>query len=187
MSIDTDGHDPASVRISPSTPTTAAFGWNIAVVVTGCIIALSGIMAWARADVGDSAPRQAVAALWLIQGLIGILIAAIGILGASLVSTLSMRMEARGEVASPLPQISGEAMAHFRPGEISVTDEFGFTDAPYQLTVMSASISDKASKNNYQIRLRKEAIEIYRYGTMLKVCHTNNAVTAFGIEHSLAD
>ncbi len=65
-----------------------AIGWNVVVIVVGGIIAL---FAWAGADLGDistSVMRQTVAALWMLCGLVGLLIAAVGLLGATLVHTL---------------------------------------------------------------------------------------------------
>ena len=56
--------------------TSPAFGWNVAVIVAGVLIAVCAILAWAGAPIRDSAWRQTVAALSLIQGLLGLLIAA---------------------------------------------------------------------------------------------------------------
>jgi hypothetical protein len=63
-------------------------GWNVAVIVAGVLIAAVGFSAQLLANPGASAPRQTVAALWLIQGLFGLLIATVGILGATIVSAL---------------------------------------------------------------------------------------------------
>jgi cation transporter-like permease len=65
-----------------------AFGWNIVVIVIGALVALIGIFAWLFADTGDSALHQTVAALWLLAGILGILISAVGILGATLAYAL---------------------------------------------------------------------------------------------------
>jgi hypothetical protein len=67
---------------------TVAIGWNVAVILVGSLIALIGVFAWLLADPGDSAPRQTVAALWLLAGILGVLIAAVGILGATLAHAL---------------------------------------------------------------------------------------------------
>ena len=77
-----------SVATSWSKPANQAIGWNVVVIVVGGIVAL---FAWAGADISDisnSVMRQTVAALWMLCGLVGLLIAAVGVLGASLVHTL---------------------------------------------------------------------------------------------------
>jgi TRAP-type C4-dicarboxylate transport system permease small subunit len=84
-----------------SKPTNWAFGCNIAVIVVGTIIAVCGILLWAVHSPRDNALRQILPALWLIQGLVGLLIAAIGVLGATLVSALNMRREPRTEPDVP--------------------------------------------------------------------------------------
>jgi hypothetical protein len=80
---------PATPSITPSSnPANQAIGWNVVVIVVGGIVAL---FAWAGADISDisnSVMRQTVAALWMLCGLVGLLIAAVGVLGASLVHTL---------------------------------------------------------------------------------------------------
>jgi hypothetical protein len=80
---------PATPAVTPSSkPANQAIGWNVVVIVVGGIVAL---FAWAGADISDisnSAMRQTVAALWILCGLVGLLIAAVGVLGATLVHTL---------------------------------------------------------------------------------------------------
>jgi hypothetical protein len=92
--------DPLEVAVVPPAPAQGAvpsppaavlgpaFGWNVAVIVIGTLIAAGGLVAGLFADPEDSALRQTVAALWVIQGLLGLIIAAVGVLGASLVHTL---------------------------------------------------------------------------------------------------
>jgi hypothetical protein len=65
-----------------------AFAWNVAVIVAGSLIGVIGLGAWLVADPTNSALRQAVAALWLIAGLLGLLIAAVGVLGATIVNAI---------------------------------------------------------------------------------------------------
>lgn len=67
---------------------TAAIGWNAAVIVVGALIALIGLINGLAVDPVNSAFRQTVAALWVIQGILGLLIAAVGVLGATLVHAL---------------------------------------------------------------------------------------------------
>ena len=55
---------------------------------TGSIFALGGFVAWIGADPANSAFRQTVAALWLIAALMGLIIAAVGVLGATIVHAL---------------------------------------------------------------------------------------------------
>jgi len=85
-----------SPAVSPATPAVAplsksanrAIGWNVVVIVVGSIVTL---FAWGGADISEisnSVMRQTVASLWMLCGLIGLLIAAIGVLGATLVHTL---------------------------------------------------------------------------------------------------
>jgi hypothetical protein len=65
-----------------------ALGWNTVVIVIGMAIAFIGLARSSTAEIGDSAFRQAVAALWAVQGILGLLIAAIGVLGATIASAL---------------------------------------------------------------------------------------------------
>jgi hypothetical protein len=57
-------------------------------IVVGSIFALGGFVAWIGADPANSAFRQTVAALWLIAALMGLIIAAVGVLGATIVHAL---------------------------------------------------------------------------------------------------
>ena len=71
-----------------SKPANQAIGSNVVVIVVGSILAL---FSWAGADISDisnNVMRQTVAALWMLCGLIGLLIAAVGLLGATLVHAL---------------------------------------------------------------------------------------------------
>jgi hypothetical protein len=63
--------------------TSTACWWNILVLAVGLLIAIIGLSYGLFADPGDSALRQTVAALWVIQGLLGLLIAAVGVFGAT--------------------------------------------------------------------------------------------------------
>jgi hypothetical protein len=65
-----------------------ALGWNTFLIVVGILIAFIELSRGLTAEIGDNAFRQSVAALWVIQGLIGLLISAIGILGATIASAL---------------------------------------------------------------------------------------------------
>ena len=80
---------PATPDVTPSSnPANHAIGWNVVVIVVGGIVTL---FAWAGADISDisnSVMRQTVASLWMLCGLVGLLIAAVGVLGATLVHTL---------------------------------------------------------------------------------------------------
>jgi hypothetical protein len=75
----------------PGKPISAALGWNVATIVVGCFFALCGFIAWFGADPANSAFRQTVAALWLIAALMGFVIAAIGVLGATIVHAIERR------------------------------------------------------------------------------------------------
>jgi hypothetical protein len=61
----------------------AAIVWNSVVIFVGAFIAVIGLVAGLSAQPGDSAPRQTVAALWIIEGLLGLLISAVGIVGVT--------------------------------------------------------------------------------------------------------
>jgi hypothetical protein len=63
---------------------TLAVIWNAAVIFVGAFIAVIGLVTGLTAQPGDSAPRQTVAALWMIEGLLGLLISAVGIVGATI-------------------------------------------------------------------------------------------------------
>jgi len=71
---------------SPSRPGSInpVIAWNVVVIVAGVFIALIGLLSGLAANPEHSAVRQTVAALWVIQGLLGLLIAAVGILGATI-------------------------------------------------------------------------------------------------------
>ena len=72
-------------------PINSAFAWNVVTIVVGSIFALGGFVAWIGADPANSAFRQTVAALWLIAALMGLVIAAIGVLGATIVHAIERR------------------------------------------------------------------------------------------------
>jgi hypothetical protein len=61
--------------------TSTACLWNILVIAVGLLIAIVGLAYGLCVDPGDSAPRQTVAALWVVQGILGLLISAVGVLG----------------------------------------------------------------------------------------------------------
>ena len=63
--------------------TKKAVVWNAVVIFVGAFIAVIGLVAGLSAQPGDSAPRQTVAALWMIEGLLGLLISAVGVLGVT--------------------------------------------------------------------------------------------------------
>jgi len=69
-------------------PISPALGWNIVTIFVGAIFAFCGFAAWLGADPANSAFRQTVAALWLIAALMGLVIAAIGVLGATIVHAI---------------------------------------------------------------------------------------------------
>ena len=75
----------ASPAFSPAGSTNPAFAWNVVVIVVGVLIAIIGLINGLAANPESSALRQTVGALWVIQGLLGLLIAAVGILGAGVV------------------------------------------------------------------------------------------------------
>jgi hypothetical protein len=79
----------STAQILPVAGIDPAFAWNVAVIVAGGIIGVIGLGAWLVADPTNSALRQAVAALWLIAGLLGLLISAVGVLGATIVNAIS--------------------------------------------------------------------------------------------------
>jgi hypothetical protein len=82
MSVPTAAPPAIATKISP------ALIFNIITIVIGVLVAVVGFAAWIGADPTNSALRQTVAALWLIAALLGLVIAAIGVLGVSLVHTL---------------------------------------------------------------------------------------------------
>ena len=57
-------------------------------IIVGVLVAIIGLINGLAANPENSALRQTVSALWVIQGLIGLLIAAVGILGATLANAL---------------------------------------------------------------------------------------------------
>ncbi|HVB16672.1 MAG TPA: hypothetical protein VNF04_09080 [Stellaceae bacterium] len=76
---------PASRPVPQIGSANPALAWNVVVIVVGVLIAIIGLINGLAADPLDSALRQTVSALWVIQGLLGLLIAAVGILGAGMV------------------------------------------------------------------------------------------------------
>jgi hypothetical protein len=81
--------DDAPVVASLPPANVSGAGWNVVVILIGGVIAIIGLFFGLTADVSGSAPRQTVAALWTIEGLIGLLIVAVGILGLTLVRVIS--------------------------------------------------------------------------------------------------
>jgi hypothetical protein len=79
---------PTQPHLAQRAPINPALAWNVVIIVAGIFIAVIGLGAWLIADPSNSAFRQTVAALWLIAGLLGLVITAIGVLGVSLVYTL---------------------------------------------------------------------------------------------------
>jgi hypothetical protein len=77
------GPSPGQSNINP------AVAWNVMVIVVGAVIALIGLINGLASHPENSALRQTVAALWVTQGLLGLLIAAVGILGATIASALN--------------------------------------------------------------------------------------------------
>src|SRR5438132_11984971 len=65
-------------RLSPG------FALNVVVAVTGTLIAITGLGVWATAEPDNTPLRQTVAALWLLAALLGLVITAIGVLGATI-------------------------------------------------------------------------------------------------------
>lgn len=63
---------------TPAPSANPGIGLGVFIAILGALIALIGLAMGLAADTGNSAPRQAVAALWTIAGLIGLVIAAIG-------------------------------------------------------------------------------------------------------------
>jgi hypothetical protein len=78
-----------SASVPQASGTNPAVAWNIVVIVAGVFIAVIGLINGLTSNPDNSAFRQTVGALWVIQGLLGLLIAAIGILGAGVVYTIS--------------------------------------------------------------------------------------------------
>jgi hypothetical protein len=87
------------------------------VIVVGVLIAVIGLINGLAANPDNNALRQTVGALWVIQGFLGLLIAAVGILGASLISALNMQMEPRANPEVPPGPVSGEVVGLFEPAE----------------------------------------------------------------------
>jgi hypothetical protein len=167
--------------------TSPAFGWNVAVIVAGVLIAVCAILAWAGAPIRDSAWRQTVAALWLIQGLLGLLIAAVGVLGATLVSVLNTRMESRAEPETPPRPPLTKEVGPLHPARIRIPESLEFTDAVHQLNAESVKILENAISNNYSLQWRHDTISLSRYGTLLAFCRTNRDIGTFGVQNGLTD
>ena len=81
---------PGASRIDPPSPFAAAIGWNIPAIVLGLLIAVAGLSLGGFVDTSDSAIRQTVAALWMLCGLVGLLIAAVGTLGATIAHAIKV-------------------------------------------------------------------------------------------------
>jgi len=74
----------------------------------------------------------------------------------------------------------------FDASQETLADGKPFTDAMNQLTDASRSVLDAVSKSTeYSIRSNATAIEIYRYGTLVKACHTNEQIVSFGVQYKL--
>ena len=77
--------------------TTRALGWNVVVIAVGLTVALVSLSIGLTASADDNPFRQTVNALWVIQGLLGLLITAVGILGATIASMIG----GTGRAATP--------------------------------------------------------------------------------------
>lgn len=78
-----------STSVPQASGTNPPVVWNVVVIVVGVLIAVVGLINGLASEPENSAVRQTVGALWVIQGLLGLLIAAIGILGAGVVYAIS--------------------------------------------------------------------------------------------------
>jgi hypothetical protein len=85
----TSGGPATSTPVPQARGTNPVVIWNVVVIVVGIFIAVIGLINGLTSNPDNSAFRQTVGALWVIQGLLGLLIAAIGILGAGVVYAIS--------------------------------------------------------------------------------------------------
>lgn len=72
-------HQPAQIKNACSAQVDGLTRLGTVIAVVGGIVAANGILSGFTASPG-SAPQQTVAALWMIEGLLGLLITAIGLL-----------------------------------------------------------------------------------------------------------
>jgi uncharacterized membrane protein len=75
---------------APHSPFGAAIAWNVGASVVGFVIAFVGLAAGLTADPEESAIRQIVAATWTLCGIVGLLIAAVGLLGATVIHAIKV-------------------------------------------------------------------------------------------------
>ena len=71
----------------------------------------------------------------------------------------------------------------FHTAEVPAPETAEFTEALDQLSATSAMVLENARKNNYSVRSRPDTVELYRYGTLIKVCRTNGEIEAFGVQN----
>lgn len=83
----------AAAQVSPADRFMAILGEvtpaGTMVIIVGTVVATIGLAMGIGADPGNSSPRQAVAALWIIGGLIGLGIVAIGIATVAITRVLA--------------------------------------------------------------------------------------------------
>jgi hypothetical protein len=75
----TPTHSLAYSPVAATAPSDPGAVVGTIIIIAGLFIAAGGILSWLFADPTNSAVRQIVAALWLLCGLVGLIITAIGI------------------------------------------------------------------------------------------------------------
>lgn len=84
---------PVGATVSNTGRTNPAFAWNVVIIIVGVLTALIGLINGLFASPIASAFQQTVSALWVIQGLLGLLIAAIGFLGTTIARALNRKQD----------------------------------------------------------------------------------------------
>lgn len=68
----------------------APITWNVVAIVIGVLIAMVGGGAGFSPEFDPSAAESIVAALWIVAGVIGLLIAAVGLAGATVIHAIKI-------------------------------------------------------------------------------------------------
>lgn len=74
----------------------------------------------------------------------------------------------------------------FRASAAPLPDDMAFTDALNELSAASVRILESVRESSaYSTRAGATTISIFRYGTLVKACHTNGEVQQFGAQYNL--
>lgn len=155
-----------------------AFLWNLLVIIIGLLIAIVCLGAGLLADPADSALRQTVAALWVIQGILGLLIAAVGVFGATYFLVKEPHLSTEYQAS---PQILDTKHDEYETIVKIDPEDVKFTNAISELTTKSTAILEAAKGQNYEVKIRDDTVLLSRRGTLSHIFRCNRDISIFGM------